>query len=205
MSVIVVEYNQMDDITNNRCNNKGCSSSTLYAAKIGHLECLRYARENGCEWHPDTTWKAAENGHLECLRYAHENGCEWHPETTWGAADYANLECLRYAHDNGCEWHPETTWGAASSGNLECLKYAHVNGCEWHPATAFFAAWNGHLECLMYIYEHCGDVATWENANLEKNFEEFPEEIQAYINSVREDWEAGLNKPGLRTKSAVKG
>ena len=165
----------MDDITNNRCNNKGCSSSTLYAAKIGHLECLRYARENGCEWHPDTTWKAAENGHLECLRYAHENGCEWHPETTWGAADYGNLECLRYAHDNGCEWHPETTWGAA---------------------------YNGHLECLMYIYEHCGDIVTWKDANLEYDFERFPKEIREYIDSVREDWKHGLNRPGYNIKGS---
>jgi len=45
-------------------------------------------------------------------------------------------------------------------------------------------------------------VVTWENADLEENFEEFPEEIQDFINSVREDWKRGLNRPGMRIKSA---
>jgi len=58
------------------------------------------------------------------------------------------------------------------------------------------------MECLVYIYEHCGDVATWENANLEKHYEHFSKEIQTYIDSVREDWKCGLNHPGMRTKSA---
>jgi uncharacterized protein YabN with tetrapyrrole methylase and pyrophosphatase domain len=39
------------------------------------LECLRYARENGCPWDETTSWCAVKNGHLECFRYAHENGC----------------------------------------------------------------------------------------------------------------------------------
>src|SRR5680860_920011 len=47
------------------------------AAKNGHLECLKYAHENGCSWDEITCKSAAENGHLECLKYAHENGCSW--------------------------------------------------------------------------------------------------------------------------------
>ena len=54
----------------------------------------------------------------------------------------------------------------------------------------------------MYIYENCGDVATWENANLEENFETFSKEIRDFIDSVREDWKCGLNRPGSRTKAA---
>ena len=74
--------------------------------------------------------------------------------------------------------------------------------CEWHPRTTYAAARHGELECLMYIYEKCGDVATWENSNLEKDFEDFPKEIRDYIDSVRENWKSGLNRPGMRTKSA---
>ena len=51
------------------------------AAQNGHLECLKYAHENGCPWNEMTCSKAAENGHLECLKYAHENGCPWDEET----------------------------------------------------------------------------------------------------------------------------
>ena len=50
------------------------------AAENGHLDCLKYAHENGCEWNVWTTLKAAYNGHLDCLRYAIENGCPYDSE-----------------------------------------------------------------------------------------------------------------------------
>jgi hypothetical protein len=56
----------------------------------------------------------------------------------------------------------------------------------------------------MYIHEKCGDVATWENAKLEKTFEMFPKVIRDYIDSVREDWKCGMNCPGTRTKPATR-
>ena len=49
--------------------------STIIAARNGHLECLKYAHENGCPWDKFTCADAARNGHLECLKYAHENDC----------------------------------------------------------------------------------------------------------------------------------
>ena len=42
----------------------------------GHLECLKYAHENGCHLNKyicETA--AARGGHLDCLEYAHKNGC----------------------------------------------------------------------------------------------------------------------------------
>jgi hypothetical protein len=54
----------------------------------GHLECLKYAHENGCEWDRYTCSNAAFNGHLECLKYAHTdvhgivNTCS-HGSTEW--------------------------------------------------------------------------------------------------------------------------
>ena len=33
--------------------------------------------KNGCPWSEETCFEAALNGHLECLKYAHENGCPW--------------------------------------------------------------------------------------------------------------------------------
>ena len=41
----------------------------------GHLEILKWARENGCPWNEDTCANAAENGYLEVLKWARENGC----------------------------------------------------------------------------------------------------------------------------------
>jgi len=48
---------------------------TACAAFLGDLELVRMARECGHEWDAYTCEFAASNGHLECLKYAHENGC----------------------------------------------------------------------------------------------------------------------------------
>ena len=66
------------------------------------LECLKYAKENGCDWSIWTSADAAENGHLECLKYLHENGCPWHEMTCDIAAKNRHLECVQYCRDNGC-------------------------------------------------------------------------------------------------------
>ena len=46
-----------------------------YAARNGHLECLKYAHDNGCSWDERVCEYAARNGHLKCLKYAQDNGC----------------------------------------------------------------------------------------------------------------------------------
>ena len=51
-----------------------CSS----AASRGHLEVLKWLRENGCEWNSSTCNNAALEGHLEVLKWAHENGIVAH-------------------------------------------------------------------------------------------------------------------------------
>ena len=92
---------QMLPDTTRTCNDKVCCRSTDDAAHNGHLDCLKYAYENGREWDLNTTYRAAQSGHLECLRYAHDSlgaRCEWHPYTTWDAAEYGSLECLKYIY-----------------------------------------------------------------------------------------------------------
>jgi len=70
----------------------------------GHLECLKYAHEQGCPWDEETCEYAATNGDLECLKYAREHGCPWDDWTCMRAAEYGHLECLKYAHEQGCDW-----------------------------------------------------------------------------------------------------
>ena len=45
------------------------------AAAEGHLNVLRWARENGCPWDERTCKLAAEEGHLEVFNWACANGC----------------------------------------------------------------------------------------------------------------------------------
>ena len=59
--------------------------------------------QSACYW-------AASRGHIECLKYAHENGCPWNEDTSFWAAfnregsGYNGQfeECLVYLYDNGC-------------------------------------------------------------------------------------------------------
>ncbi len=52
----------------------------MEAAGGGHLDCLKYAHENGCKWDKWTWYEAARKGQLECLKYALENGAIFAPE-----------------------------------------------------------------------------------------------------------------------------
>ena len=139
-------------------------NTTYDAAKNGnevlqskHLDCLKYAHENGCEWGKNTCIYAVLYGNLDYLKYAHENGCEF---TCNYAVLYGKLDFLKYAHESGCEWSLMTCYYAAQNGKLDCLKYAHENGCEWDEEICVIAAENGnevlqskHLECLKYAHE----------------------------------------------------
>src|SRR5579872_5639992 len=43
------------------------------AAFEGYLNILMYLRKNGCDWDSNTCSAAASNGHLEVLKWAREN------------------------------------------------------------------------------------------------------------------------------------
>jgi len=47
------------------------------AAFSGHLEILKWARENSCDWDSRVCENAALNGHLKILIWAHENKCPY--------------------------------------------------------------------------------------------------------------------------------
>ena len=104
----------------NVCKNLNENLCSI-AAKKGNLECLKN------KWY--------ENGHLDCLKYAHENGCQWNEDICSEVSKNGHLDCLKYAHENGCPWDEDTCNFAAENGNLECLKYAHkmvVHGMKIH-------------------------------------------------------------------------
>ena len=89
-----------------------------WAAIYGHLDCLRYAHENGCPPHKSVCVDAAIGGHLACLRYAHENGFPWDEMTTKAASCLGDEWCWRYQL-KGVSW----------PGRRDCLFYAYENGC----------------------------------------------------------------------------
>lgn len=47
----------------------------VLSAKIGKINCLRYAHEHGCPWDAATCKYAFDYGHPDCLQYAINNKC----------------------------------------------------------------------------------------------------------------------------------
>jgi uncharacterized protein YabN with tetrapyrrole methylase and pyrophosphatase domain len=68
------------------------SLTCAFAAENGHLEVLKWARENGCPWNKDTCMNATREGHLEVLKWARENGCPWDELTLCDAASKGYFE-----------------------------------------------------------------------------------------------------------------
>ncbi len=97
---------------------------------------------------------AARWGHLECLKYAYGTGQPWDKIVTLCATQYGHLECLKFANENGCPWNDMTFEFAAFNGYIDCLKYAYYNGAPYSIGYALiFAAQNNCLECLNFILD----------------------------------------------------
>ena len=76
-----------------------------YAAGLGSVRVLKWARENNLDWSVETCYCAADYGQLPALKYLHENGCPWDSVTCYFAAQRKHWDCLQYAVDNKCpEW-----------------------------------------------------------------------------------------------------
>lgn len=122
------------------------------AAAKGHIECLKWAIENGIGCSVAASARAAENGHLECLKYLHASGIEIHRDiTAYGAC--TNIECLRWAYENGYRMSQFACSQAERHGNIDCLRYAHENGGIWHDPYLSSSLHYGNLEIIKYVYE----------------------------------------------------
>jgi hypothetical protein len=106
----------------------------------GHLECMKYALENGCSQR-----ELSYTPSIECLDFAIENGFNWQGEQ--GSLQVANAPPMprKPSKRNICE-------EAARLGDLTMLKYAHQKGALLNNSS-LFAARFGHFDCLVYVLQ----------------------------------------------------
>jgi hypothetical protein len=130
------------------------------AALDGHLECLKWARQNSCPWSAITCANAAQGGHLEVLQWARASGCKWDKRTCSNAASFGHLKVLQWARTNGCDWDSWTCSNAATRGHLEVLQWARANGCKWDAGTCTYAALYGHVEVVQWARGNGCDCAS---------------------------------------------
>mgnify|MGYP001030254524 CR=1 FL=1 len=139
-------------------------SFAMMLSAQGSLSLLQWAKQNGCSFLSyECCHEAAKGGHLEVLKWLRENGHFWderccHDAALGGhleAAKGGHLEVLKWLRENGCRWDVQTANSAAGEGHLEVLKWAIENGCDWEESTCTMAALRGgHLEVLKWLREH---------------------------------------------------
>jgi hypothetical protein len=103
-----------------------------FAAESGHLEELKYLREEAkAPWDSDTASKAAAKGHLHILEYLVERKYDQYNE--WACANAAmngHLDCLKYLHETAkAPWNSGAVRDAHKKNHTECLQYLLDNDC----------------------------------------------------------------------------
>ena len=103
------------------------------AARNGHLEVLKYLREEAkAPWDGWTATRAAQNGHLHILEYLVERKYdEFHELAYLYAAEKGHLDCLKYLRETAkAPWElPGHIHGTLETNISECVQYLLDNNC----------------------------------------------------------------------------
>ena len=103
-----------------------------YAARNGHLEVLKYLREEAkARWDLFTARWAALNGHLHIFEYLIERKYDKFDgyECVW-AAENDHLDCLKYLRETAkAPWSSWAVHSAHKKNQPECLQYLLDNDC----------------------------------------------------------------------------
>jgi hypothetical protein len=139
------------------------------AASQGNLEMVKYCVANKC---PINMWScawAAQNGHLEVLKYLREEAkAPWDWRTAARAAQNGHLHILEYLVERKYDKYNELACrNAAENGHLDCLKYLHETAkAPWDSRAVREAHENKHPECLQYLLDNnCPLPSGWSYEN----------------------------------------
>ena len=139
------------------------------AALGGHLDLLKWLRQEGFPWDHSTCYAAAESGNLELFNWVVENKCMWHKYTSNAAALGGNIEIFKYAYKRKInDPYYEDDYDLSYNGlikngdcNLEMTIWLHENGYLFDGLSELStctAAANGDLELLKWILIHGGKL-----------------------------------------------
>ena len=139
------------------------------AADQGNLEMVKYCVANKCPVNEFACANAAKNGHLECLKYLREEvKAPWGWLTAAWAAQNGHLHILEYLVERKFDqFKTYACTSAAMNGHLDCLKYLHETAkVPWNC----FAVQNAHeknqTECVQYLLDnYCPLPYGWQYEN----------------------------------------
>jgi len=124
------------------------------AARQGNLEMVKYCVANECPIDEDACAYAASNGHLECLKYLREEAkAPWDFLPANWAAKNGHLHILEYLVERKYDQYNESACKlAAMNGHLDCLKYLHETAkAPWNSHAVRKAHENNQPECVQYL------------------------------------------------------
>ena len=127
------------------------------AAHRGNLEMVKYYVANECPIDWSACAEAARNGHLECLKYLREEAkAPWGSATPNLAAQNGHLHIFEYLVER--KFDKYTNWAcefAAKYGHLDCLKYLRETAkAPWNYWAVRYAHENKHPECVQYLLDN---------------------------------------------------
>ena len=134
------------------------NARTIHAAAYkGNLENVKYCVANKCPIDEFTCESAASNGHLECLKYLREEAeAPWDSWTASWAAQNGHLHILEYLVERKYDHFVERACeNAAMNGHLDCLKYLRETAkAPWDEDALEGARENNHPECVQYLLDN---------------------------------------------------
>jgi len=126
------------------------------AAEKGNLEMIKYCVAKKC---PINRWACAEaavNGHLECLKYLREEvKAPWDDLTASWAALKGHLHILEYLVERKYDKYSVSACElAARNGHFDCLKYLRETAkAPWDMRAVRYAHENNQTECVQYLLD----------------------------------------------------
>jgi hypothetical protein len=135
----------------------------------GNLEMVKYCVANECPIGESACARAAENGHLECIKYLREEvKAPWDSVTASWAASNGHLHVLEYLVER--KYDKYDAWAyklAAENGHLDCLKYLRETAkAPWNSQAVYYAHENNQTECVHYLLENnCTLPEGWSYEN----------------------------------------
>ncbi|CAL6318452.1 unnamed protein product [Bathycoccus prasinos] len=122
-----------------------------------YVDIVKYCVANECPIDEGACLSASSGGHLECLKYLREEvKAPWDSETASWAAKFGHLHILEYLVERKYDRYDEYACEcAAKHGHLDCLKYLHETAkAPWDYRAVREAHYNNHPECVQYLLDN---------------------------------------------------
>lgn len=98
--------------------------------------------------------EAARGGHLEVIKWMKQEGCPWGTSTFREAAGFGNIELMTWIRDNGCIFDESSVIYASANGKLDALKWLRSNGCPWDIRAVFASAYHEDRSVLGWLIDN---------------------------------------------------